>query len=50
MLDIRQSTEYSRGAAALQAVLGYWGRYIGKEDMRKMLNTNEESGTYPDDI
>jgi len=48
--DTRQSTEYSCGAAALQAVLGYWGRDIGEEDLREMLNTNEASGTYPDDI
>jgi predicted double-glycine peptidase len=50
MPDTRQSTEYSCGAAALQAVLGYWGRDIGEEDLREMLNTDEESGTYPDDI
>jgi predicted double-glycine peptidase len=50
MPDTRQSTEYSCGAAAMQAVLGYWGRDIGEEDIREMLNTNEESGTYPDDI
>jgi uncharacterized protein len=50
MPDTRQSTEYSCGAAALQAVLGYWGRDIGEEDLREMLNTNAESGTYPDDI
>lgn len=50
MPDTRQSTEYSCGAAVMQAVAGYWGRDIGEEDMREMLNTNEESGTYPDDI
>ena len=50
MPDTRQSTEYSCGAAAMQAILGYWGRDIGEEDVREMLNTNEESGTYPDDI
>jgi uncharacterized protein len=50
MPDTRQSTEYSCGAAAMQAVLGYWGRDIGEEDIKEMLNTNEESGTYPDDI
>jgi hypothetical protein len=50
MPDTRQSTEYSCGAAAMQAVMGYWGRDIGEEDIREMLNTNEESGTYPDDI
>ena len=50
MPDTRQSTEYSCGAAAMQAVLGYRGRHIGEEDIREMLNTNEVSGTYPDDI
>jgi predicted double-glycine peptidase len=50
MPDTRQSTEYTCGAAAMQAVLGYWGRDIGEEDVGEMLNTNEESGTYPDDI
>ena len=50
MPDTRQSTEYSCGAAAMQAVLGYWGRDIGEEDLSEMLNTNEEFGTYPDDI
>jgi predicted double-glycine peptidase len=50
MPDTRQSTEYSCGAAALQAVLGYWGRDIGEEDMVELLNTDSDSGTYPDDI
>lgn len=48
--DTRQSTEYSCGAAALQAVLGYWGRDVGEEDLRELLNTDPESGTYPEDI
>jgi predicted double-glycine peptidase len=50
MPDTRQSTEYSCGAAALQAVLGYWGRDIGEEDLMELLNTDSDSGTYPDDI
>jgi predicted double-glycine peptidase len=50
MPDTRQSTEYSCGAAALQAVLGYWGRDIGEKDLMELLNTDPESGTYPDDI
>lgn len=48
--DTRQSTEYSCGAAALQAVLGYWGRDIGEGDLMELLNTNPDAGTYPDDI
>jgi predicted double-glycine peptidase len=50
MPDTRQSTEYSCGAAALQAVLGYWGRDIGEEDLMELLNTDSDSGTFPDDI
>jgi uncharacterized protein len=50
MPDTRQSTEYSCGAAALQAVLGYWGRDIGEVDLMELLNTDPDSGTYPDDI
>jgi predicted double-glycine peptidase len=48
--DTRQSTEYSCGAAALQAVLNYWGRDVGEEDIMELLNTDPESGTYPEDI
>jgi predicted double-glycine peptidase len=50
MPDTRQSTEYSCGAASLQAVLGYWGKDIGEEDLMELLNTDSNSGTYPDDI
>ncbi len=48
--DTRQSTEYSCGAAALQAVLNYWGRDVGEEDLMEILNTDLDSGTYPEDI
>lgn len=48
--DTRQSTEYSCGAAALQAVLSYWGRDVGEVDIMELLNTDPESGTYPEDI
>jgi uncharacterized protein len=50
MPDTRQSVEYSCGAASFQAVLGYWGRDIGEEDLMELLNTDPDSGTYPDDI
>ena len=46
MPDTRQSTEYSCGAACLQAVLGYWGRDIGEEDIREMLNTAPNSDCF----
>jgi len=46
----RQATEYSCGASALQSVLSYWGRDVDEEDLMKILGTNPEVGTYPDDI
>jgi len=50
MPDTRQSTEYSCAAACMQAVARYWGRDIAEQDIMELLNTNEELGTYPDDI
>jgi hypothetical protein len=46
----RQSTEYSCGASALQAVLSYWGKDLDEEDLMTLLHTTPETGTYPDDI
>jgi predicted double-glycine peptidase len=46
----RQVTEYSCGACALQAVLGYWGRQVDEEELMKLLHTTSEEGTYPEDI
>ncbi|MDD1647049.1 MAG: cysteine peptidase family C39 domain-containing protein [Methanomicrobiales archaeon] len=46
----RQATEYSCGASALQAVLSYWGKDVDEEDLMKILGTNPEVGTYPEDI
>jgi len=46
----RQATEYSCGASALQSVLSYWGKDIDEEDLMKILGTNPEVGTYPEDI
>jgi predicted double-glycine peptidase len=48
--DVRQSTEYSCGAASLESVLAYYGRDIDEENLRELLGTTAESGTYPDDI
>lgn len=48
--ETRQSTEYSCGASALQAVLSYWGKDIDEEDLMKLLHTTPETGTYPEDI
>ena len=46
----RQSTEYSCGASALQAVLSYWGKDLDEKELMKILHTTPETGTYPDDI
>lgn len=48
--DVRQSTEYSCGASSLESVLAYYGRDIDEENLRVLLGTTAESGTYPDDI
>jgi len=48
--DVRQSTTYSCGAAALQAVLCYWGIEAREDSLMRALGTNEEAGTSPDNI
>lgn len=48
--DVRQSTTYSCGAAALQAVLNYYGVHKRERDLMDMLKTTEEAGTSPDNI
>lgn len=46
----RQSTEYSCGASAFQAVMSYWGKDLDEQDLMTLLHTSPETGTYPDDI
>ncbi len=46
----RQVTEYSCGASALQSVLQYWGKDVDESELMKLLRTNPEVGTYPEDI
>lgn len=46
----RQSTEYSCGASALQAVLSYWGKDLDERELITLLRTSPESGTYVGDI
>jgi predicted double-glycine peptidase len=46
----RQSTEYSCGASALQAVLSYWGKDLDEDELMRVLHTTPETGTYPEDI
>jgi predicted double-glycine peptidase len=46
----RQSTEYSCGASALQAVLSYWGKDVDEAELMELMHTNPEVGTNPEDI
>jgi predicted double-glycine peptidase len=50
LTNTRQSTVYSCGAAALQAVLSYWGKDLEEQELMKLLNTSPETGTYVGDI
>lgn len=45
--DVRQSTSYTCGASALQAVLAYWGHEYREDKLVEMLGTNAEVGTPP---
>ena len=46
----RQSTDYTCGPSALQAVLAYWGRDVEENDLAALLGTTSEVGTFPEDI
>jgi predicted double-glycine peptidase len=46
----RQSTEYSCGAAALQAILSHWGKDLDEKELIELLHTSSETGTYVGDI
>ncbi len=48
--DVRQSTNYTCGAAALQAVLAYWGTSEREDRLVARLHCTPELGTHPDDI
>jgi predicted double-glycine peptidase len=48
--DVRQSTDYSCGAAALQAVLSYWGIDKREGELMAALKTTPRQGTHPLDI
>jgi predicted double-glycine peptidase len=50
LTSTRQSTEYSCGASALQAVLSYWGKDVEEQELMQRLNTSPETGTYVGDI
>ena len=46
----RQSTDYTCGPSALQAVLSYWGRDVEENDLAVLLGTTSAVGTFPEDI
>jgi len=48
--DVRQSTDYSCGASALQAVLAHWGVSEREDRLMTRLHTTPEKGTSPDNI
>ena len=48
--DVRQSTGYTCGATALQAVLSYWGIDEREDRLAARLHTTPEAGTHPLDI
>jgi predicted double-glycine peptidase len=43
--DVRQSTDYTCGPSALQAVLGYWGIEAREDELAKACLTTAENGT-----
>jgi hypothetical protein len=50
LTNTRQSTEYSCGASALQAVLSYWGKDAEEQELMQRLHTSPDTGTYVGDI
>lgn len=48
--DVRQSTDYSCGASALQAVLAYYGDDRSEGELMELVATDGESGTAPESI
>lgn len=46
--DTRQSTDYSCGAAALQAVLAYYGTEVREDQLMRQLASDPDKGTSPE--
>jgi len=46
----RQLTEYSCGASALQSVASHWGREVEEDALMRLMGTNAEIGTFPEDM
>lgn len=47
MPDVRQTTDYSCGPSALQAVLGYYGEEHFERDLMELCQADPEQGTPP---
>jgi len=47
---VMQGTDYSCGAASLQAVLSYWGTDLPEHVLMDRLHTSPRHGTHPEDI
>jgi predicted double-glycine peptidase len=45
--DVRQSTVYSCGASAMQAVLMHYGQELREDELMEVLATSSECGTTP---
>jgi predicted double-glycine peptidase len=43
--DVRQATDYTCGASALQAVLMYWGIEVREDELAKACRTTANDGT-----
>ena len=50
LLRARQSTEYTCGPSALQAVLRYWGKDVAEDEIARLAGTTSEVGTFPEDL
>jgi predicted double-glycine peptidase len=48
--DVRQSTGYTCGVAALQAVLAHWGTSEREDRLAARLHSTPEAGTHPAEI
>jgi predicted double-glycine peptidase len=46
----RQTTEFSCGPAAVQAVLRHWGHDVAEQTLMDLMETNSEVGTHPENI
>src|SRR5262245_21618837 len=46
----QQTTDYTCGPAALQAVARYWGKDVEEMEIARLSGTNSEVGTFPEDL